>query len=105
MSTNAIIKIEGVEFAAIWKHWDGYPSSTLPWLRAFNEEFNGKRGFDDPEYKFAQLLRDSVFSGEKYKLDDSKATGWGVIPMPLSWDADYVYTLHSDGTVSSTPEE
>ena len=98
MSTPALIKIDGINFAKIYKHWDGDPDSTLPWLKRFNEEFAKKRG-DDPEYKFAQLLRDSAFNGERFDLDDSRFTGWGVVGYN-DFSADYEYTLHKDGSVS-----
>lgn len=42
MATRAVIKIEGVNFAQIYKHWDGYPEATLPWLEAFNSSFERK---------------------------------------------------------------
>jgi hypothetical protein len=96
MSTPAIIKVEGVEYARVYKHYDGYPEATLPWLKAFNEDFHKNRG-DDPSYKFAQLLRDS--NNKDFNLDDSKHTGWGVVD-PKEWDCgEYTYTLKSDGTV------
>ena len=59
--TSCFIKIEGIEYAKIYKHLDCRPLSTklLKWLEHFNEEFLEERG-DDPKYKFAQLLRSSV---------------------------------------------
>ena len=98
MSTNAVIKVEGVDFAKVYKHWDGYPSATLEWLETFNKEFTQTRG-DDPQYKFAQLLRSSERDGDRFELDRSKHTGWGVVPYNENW-GDYEYTLHSDGTVT-----
>ena len=96
MATSAIIKVEGVTFAKVYKHWDGYPSTMLPWLETFNKEFNDARG-DDPEYKFAQLLRSST--EERFGLDDSKCTGYGVVSYE-STGGDFVYTLKRDGTVT-----
>ena len=99
MSTNAIIKVEGVQYAMVYKHWDGYPDATLPWLQDFNTRFFTKRG-DDPEYKFAQLLRDSAMSAEQYDLDPSTETGWGVFSYgepPVG--AEYEYILKRDGSV------
>jgi hypothetical protein len=30
MGTRAIIKVEGFNLAALYKHWDGYPEATKP---------------------------------------------------------------------------
>ena len=99
MSTRCTIKIEGVEYVKIYKHFDGYPSATLKWLEDFNKDFTQNRGVD-PEYKFAQLLRSSTRDTEKYNLDDSKYTGWGVVGYYESCGEEYEYTLHNDGAVS-----
>jgi hypothetical protein len=96
MATRAIIKIEGVNFAKVYKHWDGRPENMLPWLETFNNEFTKERGVD-PEYKFAQLLRSST--EERFGLDDSKCTGYGVVPFDAECGEDYEYTLMDDGTV------
>jgi hypothetical protein len=37
MATRAVIKIEGVDYASIYKHYDGYPEGMLPWLKDFNK--------------------------------------------------------------------
>ncbi len=100
MSTNATIKIEGVKFAKIFKYWDGYPSATQAWLVDFNEKFEENRG-NDPEYKFAQLLRSSYADMNEYSLDANRYTGWGVIPYK-SGPGDYEYTLHLNGRVTMT---
>ena len=99
MSTRATIKIEGVEFAKVYKHWDGYPGATLEWLKAFNKDFEEKRGTDS-SYKFAQLLRSSARDVEKYDLDDSNYTGWGVIEYDAQCGEDYEYMLYNDGKVT-----
>jgi len=98
MSTHAVIRIEGNDYAEAYKHFDGYPQGTLPWLEKFNKEFSENRG-TDVDYKFAQLLRSSVRDAEKFGLDDSLYTGWGIMPYGTA-DADFLYTLHSNGTVS-----
>ena len=98
MATRAQIKIEGITFVKVYKHWDGYPSGMLPWLEKFNQDFVENRG-DDPEYKFAQLLRNSVRVEDEFGLDKSEHTGWGVIPYNSSPEA-YTYTLHRDGKVT-----
>ena len=98
MSTSAVIKVEGINFAKVYKHWDGYPSATLLWLTDFNARFTNARG-DDAEYKFAQLLRNSVKDGTKYNLDDSEVTGWGVTSYKENV-GEFEYILHTDGTVT-----
>jgi hypothetical protein len=99
MSTRCTIKIEGIKYAKVYKHHDGYPSGTLKWLEDFNKDFSLNRGFD-PEYKFAQLLRSSKKNAEEYGLDDSEYTGWGVIEYNVDSGSEYEYTLHNDGTVT-----
>lgn len=102
MGTRAIIRIEGIDFAVLYKHWDGYPEATEQWLRDFNAEFTTKRG-DDPEYKFAQLVRSSAFDAEKYRLDTSRQTGWGIMPITkdekLDLGQEFEYILCSNGNV------
>jgi len=99
MATRATIKIEGVKFAKVYKHWDGNPESTLPWLEQFNKEFIEERG-KDPEYQFAQLLRSSKKDEEEFNLDKNDYTGWGVVPYNEDCGEDFEYTLHSDGSVT-----
>ena len=102
MSTNALITIEGVDNIYVYKHWDGYPDATLQWLKDFNESFKRNRG-DDSSYKAAQLLRSSAFDAEKYVLDASKYTGWGVFTEYNGGgvDVDYIYKLMKDGSVGA----
>lgn len=69
------------------------PKATLKWLKEFNEDFYKNRG-DDAEYKFAQLLRSSARDAEKYQLDASLHTGWGVIPFNNECWEEFEYTLH-----------
>jgi hypothetical protein len=99
MGTRAIIKVEGVPEVQVYKHYDGYPEGTLPWLKAFNKTFAETRGYD-PGYKLAQLLRSSIADAEKFGLDTSKTTGWGVFPVGPDMGEEYVYTLHADGSVT-----
>ena len=99
MATRATIQLEGYSTAKLYKHYDGYPEATLQWLKDFNEDFCKNRG-DDPTYKFAQLIRSSAFDAEKYSLDDSRHTGWGVYPISTNVGEDYAYTLMKDGSVS-----
>lgn len=98
MATRATIKIEGINYAKVYKHWDGYPEGLVGWLTDFNSRFKEARG-DDPEYKFAALLRDSVRKANEHSLDDSEYTGWGVIAYDSDWGEEYEYTLKKDGTV------
>ena len=99
MATRATIKIEGVYFAKVYKHWDGYPEATLDWLIEFNRDFKENRG-EDPSYKFAQLLRSSQRDAEKFTLDTNKHTGWGVVEFHDNCGEDYEYTLKRDGDVT-----
>ena len=98
MGTACTIKIENVKYAKLYKHFDGYPEGTLNWLEDFNKDFVENRGID-PEYKFAQLLRDSAINAEKYKLDNSEYTGWGIIKYDVSYGEEYEYILKNDGSV------
>jgi hypothetical protein len=98
MATTAVIQLEGYKVAKLYKHWDGYPQATLQWLEDFNKNFVENRG-DDPEYKFAQLIRSSAFDSEKYGLDDSKYTGWGVVGFDSGYNSEYQYRLMKDGSV------
>jgi hypothetical protein len=100
MATRCTISIEGMK-PIIYKHWDGYPSVMLQWLDAFNKEFTEARG-NDKEYKFAQLLRASAFDAEKYDLDDSRTTGWGVYEKFKDIDQTFNYLLKADGSVVMT---
>jgi len=97
MSTNAVIQVEGIDFAEVYKHWDGYPEATLPFLEAFNKDFAKHRG-DDPTYKFAQLLRDTVRRQDEFNLDPSCHTGWGVYAKDEGY-WEFKYILKSDGSV------
>ena len=98
MATRCEIKVDGVDYAKVYKHWDGYPEATLPWLKSFNKSFAESRG-DDPQYKFAQLLRSSAFDCEKFDLDPSDTTGWGVVKFGDDCGTEYTYTLKADGSV------
>lgn len=98
MATTAVIQLEGYTVAKLYKHWDGYPQATLQWLEDFNKNFVETRG-DDPNYKFAQLIRSSAFDCEKYNLDESRHTGWGVFGFDSGYNGEYRYRLMKDGSV------
>jgi len=100
MATRCVIEVEGVEYVKIYKHWDGYPDATLPWLIEFHRTFLETRGID-PEYEFAQLLRSSERDGEKFGLDQSKITGWGVLSHDSRVGAEYLYILKNNGSVET----
>ena len=104
MATRATIIVEGQPSVKAYKHWDGYPEATLAWLEEFNKSFAEARG-DDPEYKLAQLLRSSAFDAEKYNLDPSRDTGWGIIPINADVWEEYEYFLRHDGSVDCKPVE
>ena len=99
MGTRSTIKVEGQDKVKVYKHFDGYPKATLEWLEEFNKTFTKNRG-DDPEYKFAQLLRSSIRDADKYNLDASEFTGWGVVGFDDSCGAEFKYILHKDGAVT-----
>ena len=95
MATRCTIEIEGVNYAKIYKHWDGYPDAMEKWLNDFNDMFNKKRGHD-PEYKFAQVLRFAQREGNIYNLDMSETTGWGVVPFGNDCNQEFEYVLTKD---------
>ncbi len=99
MATRATITLENFNTCKLYKHWDGYPSATLPWLESFNKKFTGARGVDN-EYKFAQLIRSSAKDAKEFDLDDNITTGWGVVPISADMDAEFEYRLMLDGTVT-----
>ena len=105
MATRCTIKVEGLNFAKVYKHWDGYKDHMLGWLNEFNNDFNKNRGHD-PEYKFAQLLRFAERKSKDFNLDSSHYTGWGVIPFNNTCWAEYEYILTGNGVeVVEFPEE
>jgi hypothetical protein len=88
MATRAVIEIDGMD-VCLYKHWDGYPSATLPWLLNFVEKFDR----DDKEYMFAQLIRSSAFDAEEFNLDKSRTTGWGVVSRNENCCEEYRYII------------
>jgi len=99
MATRSEIIVEGMDEVKVYKHWDGYPEATLPWLKWFNRRFSDLRP-NDYGYKFAQLLRSSIADAKAYSLDESTVTGWGVYPMNEDMGTEYRYILRKDGGVS-----
>ena len=96
MGTHCLIRIKGIDYVQIYKHWDGYPSEMYQKLVEWNADFERNRP-GDPNYKFAQLLRASA----KLFDDTSPYTGWGVEPLldetETGLSVDYIYTLTEDG--------
>lgn len=99
MATRSIIKFEGSN-VIVYKHWDGYPSATYPWLAHFNEEFSIARG-EDVIYKMAALLRSSILDADKFNLPKDPFTGWGIMDVKDQSEcwAEYFYTLKLNGKV------
>ena len=98
MGTRAFIEVEGSEIG-LYKHYDGYIKGTLPWLEDFFTEFYTKRGYD-PEYCLAQLIRSSAFKADKFNLDKSTETGWGVmLKKDKPGDVEYTYKLCRNGSI------
>jgi len=99
MATRSTIKLEGYKVAKLYKHFDGRPETTLPWLEKFNQDFCKNRGIDD-EYKFAQLIRSSIKDADEFRLDKSPYTGWGVVALDQVMGANFEYRLLRDGSVT-----
>lgn len=101
MDNPTVVRVYGVKGIELFIQRAVSQDLVKEWLEEFNMDFNINRG-DDPEYKFAQLGRSSVLKAEKFNLDTDDVHGWEV-RMPDLKDTDYydyLYILHSDGTVS-----
>lgn len=98
MATRSTIKIQGIYYAKVYKHFDGYPGNMMKWLIEFNHRFNQRRGHDAP-YKFAQLLRYSSKYGREFKLGEDEFTGWGVVPYNDQCGEEYEYILTKDEVI------
>lgn len=112
MATRATIYVDGIDTVKVYKHWDGYPEATLPWLEDFNKAFRKERGerfrvcpLHEPGYKFAQLLRSSARDAGKYHLDSNPHTGWKVVGINDYCMEEHEYHLLADGTVIHLPVE
>ena len=105
MSTSAYIQVFGSD-VIIYKHWGGYPSSTLPFLRAFHAKFLAARGCGDDAYETAQLLRATIDMEAEFKLDESRDTGWGLFAGKAEvGDEEYVYILNHNGSITVNGKE
>lgn len=97
MSTRSVIRFKNDEVGTmIYKHWDGYPSATIPWLCTKIKEFTEVRK-NDYSYFFAYVLKNIFNDAKEFGLDDSKFTGWGLLKhddrAARSLGVDYVYTV------------
>ena len=99
MATRCTVRVVRVDFCKLYIHWDGDPSSKLPFLEKFNKEFTEKRG-DDSSYKIAQLIRATALMQDEFNLDSSVTTGYGLVRANDDCGVDYEYVLNKDGTVS-----
>ena len=96
MATTSIIAIDGHEEIGIYKHYDGYPSGMIPWLKDFHGDYL-KNGGWDPSYELAQLLRYSARFYDKYNgLDDDWYNSWGIVKTK-DYLTNYKYTLCEKG--------
>lgn len=102
MATRSTIKIEGLKFAKLYKHWDGYPEAMMPFLTKFNEDFTktAVKGVDEPTYKLAQLIRATERLKDEFNLDDSIDSGYAVVRFNEVERGEYEYVLKKDGSVS-----
>lgn len=89
MSTRSNIVFcndEGVEFARLYKHWDGYTSNVLPLLERFFdavlEDASADTRFGDPVYLSARFV---VFHADETRGGSLNFTGIGVVPGGESW--------------------
>jgi hypothetical protein len=98
MSVNSCIVIDDAN-CKVYKHWNGYPEEMMGWLVDFHGDFLKSRGYD-PEYELAQLLRFAAINAEKYNLDPSMYTGWGVYSKDTEICVDYTYILERGGKVT-----
>jgi hypothetical protein len=74
MSTRSIIKFtDGEDTIAVYKHWDGYPESTVPLLQEFCKWNGGRNG--DLEYTVANFCFWYKHEGEERNYH----TGIGVL--------------------------
>lgn len=88
MSTRAQIMVKGSP-VLVYKHCDGYPNGTLPFLTEFVDKYLEGRG-TDIYYFLSQYLRheafkeqvrmsgDSFFSDRPQYLPSRSLTGWGL---------------------------
>jgi len=98
MGTKALINFKDEDSkphaVSIYKHWDGYPSATAPFIFHFAKEYYNNRGAD-VEYAVAQFLRWTITKGKEFGLDMSEFTGWGVFDKHApKVGQEYTYTIN-----------
>jgi len=98
MSTHALIRVEGIDYCKLYKHFDGNPENTLQWLKDFNEDFS-IHNKNNSQYKMAQLIRSSIVYADKYNLGISKYYDWGVVNYDCDCGANHTYLLKENGDV------
>jgi len=101
MLNPTVVRINGFNTIEIYIHRVISQDLFLKWLNEFNSGFAKQRG-NDSSYKFAQLLRSSVFDADKFALDKNILYGWEVLKTNSADESyfDYLYVLNNDGTVS-----
>lgn len=81
MSTRSIIKFtDGEDTIAVYKHWDGYPESTVPLIQEFCKWNGGRNG--DLSYTIANFCYWFKSNRDNPSLDgddDNHHTGLGVL--------------------------
>jgi len=116
MSTNGIIYAEETKDVCLYKHWDGYPSGVLPYLKEFLPVFRQSRG-PDPIYLMARLtgfFLDQQTKARKNRLAQAKRkknkydidyysrlemTGFGIAPSNMV-GGEFYYSIGPDFSVS-----
>lgn len=77
--------------ALIYKHCDGYPEGTLPFLEPWAQKFQNTRGLSDAEYAAANCLRELM---NFYEANGE--TGYG-ISNAFHGDIEYFYAVDPKG--------
>lgn len=96
-----VVRVDGLDNVELFIHRVISVDLFEEWLKEFNADFRKNRGAD-PSYKFAQLLRSSMFDADTFALDKNCLYGWEVLKQGNIEDSshDYMYILEKDGSVS-----
>jgi hypothetical protein len=76
MGDSVYINVEGCDFCSFYVHWR--PKNLGQKLEEFRQWFVEHRGFDDPEYMMAQLIRNSTLWDDPEE-SARMATGYGLV--------------------------
>lgn len=116
MSTRCHIRVKDADGklhpCMIYKHSDGYPSGTLPFLEGFTKKFWVDRR-DDCQYFIAQYLIQNAIAEEMKAIQEANTDrrallsrvddfcGFGVcLTLNPHGDVEYMYTVDlNDGTI------